>query len=64
VHGPVVARLKRELAKSPLAHEVAILDGLSRDFFKDTADTLPVTALWGRIIAFLKANLRRAAKPA
>jgi carboxymethylenebutenolidase len=64
VHGPVVARLKRELSKSPLAHDVAILDGLSRDFFKDTADTLPVTALWGRITAFLQANLRRAPKPA
>jgi carboxymethylenebutenolidase len=57
VYGPVVARLKRELSKSPLPHEVAMLDGMGRDFFKDSADT--VTAVWSKIMAFLQAHLRR-----
>lgn len=59
VHGPVVTRLRRELSRSPLPHEVALLDGLARDFFKDTRDTLPVTAVWSKIMAFLQAHLRR-----
>lgn len=34
---PVVARLKQELAQSPLRHEVVTLEGVGRDFFAATA---------------------------
>ncbi len=38
VQPPVVARLRDELAQSPLPHEVVTLDGVGRDFFEATAE--------------------------
>ncbi|MBI5669527.1 MAG: dienelactone hydrolase family protein [Chloroflexi bacterium] len=34
---PVIARLRQELALSPLPHEVMMLEGVGRDFFSDSA---------------------------
>lgn len=48
----VVAQLQRELAQSPLGHEVVSLPGAARDFFRDPAAHAG-TAAWNRTLAFL-----------
>lgn len=54
-----IERLRRELAESPLAHRVLVLDGAARDFLGETpipdAES-PGAAAWGAMLAFLDAN--------
>lgn len=62
----VVERLRRELAASPLPHEVVVLDGAGHDFF---SDTLPDPQreygrqAWHKTLAFLEQHLAGPTRP-
>ncbi len=55
---PLVDALRRELADSPLAHEVVVLDGAARDFFSEhltpDATQQPGSIAWQTMLAFLE----------
>ena len=49
----VIAQLKRELAGSPLGHEVVVLDGAAREFLAESADGTVGALAWQTMLAFL-----------
>lgn len=48
----VIQRMKHELAESPLAHEVHIIDNAARDFFDDGGSV--ATRAWSLLAGFLE----------
>ncbi len=52
---PVIARLRAELAESPLAHELHVIEGVGRDFFADGGQA--ATLAWGLMADFLAKHL-------
>lgn len=59
----VIEQLRRELAESPLNHEVVTIPNVSRDFFRDTAMQAGTTA-WNKTLEFLEQYLGGRARPA
>jgi carboxymethylenebutenolidase len=59
----VIEQLQRELAASPLDHEVLTIPNASRDFFRDHA-VQAGTLAWNKTLAFLEKYLTRAVRPA
>jgi carboxymethylenebutenolidase len=53
----VVAQCRRELAQSPLAHEVITLPGVGHGFFT-TEDAGASADAWARLVAFLEKHLK------
>lgn len=66
IKADVLTPLKRELARSPLAHEVVMLEGATRDFFNDSAPDEQRRfgeIAWQRTLAFLDKHLERPLRP-
>jgi carboxymethylenebutenolidase len=59
----VIEQLQRELAESPVTHEVVTIPGVSRDFFRDPAAQAGTTA-WDKTLEFLDQHLGGPARPA
>jgi carboxymethylenebutenolidase len=60
VASKVIDEMRRELAESPLGHEIVILDGAGRDFLSENLipDTpnQPGSVAWQKMLAFLEKN--------